>query len=88
MPAAVPLALRRSDPPAHPELDELWAWRARTARAAGVLPEELCSDSDLLAVAAARPTSPEALAAVTGFGMLTADRLFPGVRATLDSADR
>ena len=52
-----------------------------------MLPSELCSDSDLVAVAAASPTSAEGLAAVTGLGMLTATRLFPGLRAALDDAE-
>ena len=63
--------------------DDLRAWRERAARAAGVLPAELCTDGDLAAIAAARPDTPEALASVTGFGMLTATRLFPAVNAVL-----
>ena len=41
-----------------------------------------------MAIAAASPMSAEALAAVTGLGMLTASRLFPAVRAALDGGER
>jgi DNA helicase-2/ATP-dependent DNA helicase PcrA len=63
--------------------DALHAWRDRAARAAGVLPVELCTDGDLAAIAASRPDSPEALAAITGFGMLTATKLFRAIHAVL-----
>ena len=75
-------------PPADRGIDELRAWRERAARGAGLLPTELCSDSELTAIAAASPMSAEALAAVTGLGMLTASRLFPAVRAALDGGER
>jgi len=83
----MPPELRPSPRTEDRQLTDLRAWRDRAARAAGVLPSELCSDSDLVAVVAASPTSAEGLAAVTGLGMLTATRLFPGVRAALDDAE-
>ncbi len=83
--APVPADLRSAEPPTAEQrsIDDLRAWRARAARAAGVLPAELCTDGDLAAIAAARPDTPEALASVTGFGMLTATQLFPAVNAVL-----
>jgi DNA helicase II / ATP-dependent DNA helicase PcrA len=65
-------------------LKRLVAWRQDAARAAAVLPGELCSDRDLAVIAGASPRSPEELAAVTGFGPLTAARLFPPIRSALD----
>jgi DNA helicase-2/ATP-dependent DNA helicase PcrA len=67
-------------------LKRLVAWRHEAARAAAVLPGELCSDRDLAVIAGASPRSPEELAAVTGFGPLTAARLFPPIRSALDGA--
>jgi len=64
-------------------LDALHAWRDTAARGAGILPDELCSDRDLHAIAAARPATAEELAAATSFGELTAARLLPGVRDAL-----
>jgi DNA helicase II / ATP-dependent DNA helicase PcrA len=65
-------------------LQRLLAWRQQAARAAAVLPGELCSDRDLAVIAGASPRSPEELAAVTGFGPLTAARLFRPIRCALD----
>lgn len=64
-------------------LDALRAWRDDAARAAGILPDELCSERDLRAIAAARPATAAELAAATSFGELTAARLLPGVLAAL-----
>ena len=55
-----------------------------TARAAMILPDEVCTDSDLHTIATVDPVTPDDLAAVTGLGILTASRLFPGIRAALD----
>ena len=66
---------RRRDP----ALDALRAWRDRAALAAGILPDEVCTDADLAAVAAAHPTNADELAAVTSMGVLTAARLLPGI---------
>ena len=49
-----------------------------------ILPTEVCSDADLEAIAAGGPADPGELVSVTTFGPLTADRLFPGIRAALD----
>ena len=65
-------------------LERLTAWRDATARAAMILPDEVCTDADLHAIATADPVTPDDLAAVTGLGILTATRLFPGIRAALD----
>jgi DNA helicase-2/ATP-dependent DNA helicase PcrA len=66
-------------------LDALRAWRDDAARAAGILPTELCSDRDLQAIARGRPATADDLAAVTSFGALTAARLLPGVLAALEA---
>jgi DNA helicase II / ATP-dependent DNA helicase PcrA len=65
-------------------LKRLIAWRHEAARAAAILPDELCSDRDLATIVGASPRSPEELAAVTGFGPLTAARLFAPIRSALD----
>jgi DNA helicase-2/ATP-dependent DNA helicase PcrA len=62
-------------------------WRDHTARAAGILPDAVCSDSVLAAIAGDPPASAEELAAVSGMGAITSTRLFPGIRAALDAAD-
>jgi hypothetical protein len=51
-----------------------------------MLPDELCSDHDLAAIADTSPRSAEELAAITAFGPLTAARLFAPIRAALDGA--
>jgi DNA helicase-2/ATP-dependent DNA helicase PcrA len=82
---APPTVLRHEPAPVDPAVGALVAWRDRAAIAAGLLPGELCSDADLAAIADARPTTADELAAVTGLGPLTASRLLPGIRAALDS---
>lgn len=64
-------------------LERLREWRAGAARAAGILPDALCSDRALADVATQRPASPEELDAITGLGILTARRLYPGIAAAL-----
>ncbi|MET0323930.1 MAG: ATP-dependent helicase [Ilumatobacteraceae bacterium] len=81
---APPAALRTVPPIDRGPLDRLGAWRERMARMAMILPTEVCSNADLEAIAAAAPLDPGELVAVTTFGPLTADRLFPGIRAALD----
>jgi len=66
--------------------EALVAWRDDTARAAGILPSELCSDRDLHAIAASRPTTPDDLAAATSLGRITATRLLPGILHALSQA--
>jgi DNA helicase-2/ATP-dependent DNA helicase PcrA len=67
-------------------LDRLWAWRADTARAAGILPQEVCPDSVLPTIVDHPPADPGELDAVTGFGAITSRRLFPGIAAALSAA--
>lgn len=64
--------------------ERLQRWRADAARAADALPESICSDADLEAIARAGPDGPDALARATSLGRLTAGRLYPGIRAALD----
>ena len=86
-PAAVAATARPAadrPPPRNGRVERLLAWRERAARAAMILPAELCTDADLDAIAAADPASPDELAAATSLGPLTATRLFDGIRAALD----
>jgi DNA helicase-2/ATP-dependent DNA helicase PcrA len=62
----------------------LRTWRHAAARRARVLPQQLCSDHDLAAIARRRPASAEELVAVTSLGPLTARRLAPEILAVLD----
>ncbi|MGI9032035.1 MAG: ATP-dependent helicase [Ilumatobacteraceae bacterium] len=84
----IPPELRSAGARGPRSIDVLNEWRERAARAAGVLPVELCSNADLEAIAAARPDTPQALADVTSFGVLTATRLFPAVHEVLAAGDR
>ena len=65
--------------------DELGAWRDSAARAAGILPDAICSTAILRAIAEQRPTSADALARLSGMGMLTANRLYPGIARVLEA---
>jgi DNA helicase-2/ATP-dependent DNA helicase PcrA len=65
--------------------DELSAWRDHAARAAGILPDALCSSAMLKAIADQRPGSADELAQLTGMGVLTAGRLYPGIARVLDA---
>ena len=58
-------------------LDDLRRWRAGAARAAGVSPAAVLRDETLVAVAATRPSSHDALAALPGFGPVAARRWGP-----------
>ena len=49
-----------------------------------LLPTEIVPDADLAAIEAADPSTPGELAEVSSLGLLTATRLFPGLRAALD----
>jgi DNA helicase II / ATP-dependent DNA helicase PcrA len=64
-------------------LAALLEWRAHAATAAGILPEQLCSDIDLRTVAEITPRSADELAEHTQLGLLTARRLYPGVADVL-----
>jgi DNA helicase-2/ATP-dependent DNA helicase PcrA len=65
----------------------LHAWRQAAARATAMLPAQVCSDSDLAAIAAAPPATPEQLSDLTGLGPVTAARVFAPIKAALDAAD-
>jgi DNA helicase II / ATP-dependent DNA helicase PcrA len=67
-------------------LDRLMAWRADTARAAGILPQEVCPDTVLSTIVDHPPVDAADLDARTGLGVLTSRRLFPGIAAALAAA--
>ena len=67
--------------------DSLQSWRRTAARAAALLPAQICSDADLSAIAAAPPSSPDELSALASFGPVTAAQVFDPIRAALDAAD-
>ncbi|HEX4980421.1 MAG TPA: ATP-dependent DNA helicase UvrD2 [Ilumatobacteraceae bacterium] len=75
-------SIRRSQRELH---DELGAWRDQAARAAGILPDAICSSAMLKTIADQRPTSVDELAQLTGMGVLTASRLYPGIARVLDT---
>ena len=77
-PVPVPATLRRQRT-VDPTLERLTAWRAESAVRARVVPTQLLTDRDLAAIAAAKPTSAEALDAATSIGLLTARRLAPEI---------
>jgi DNA helicase II / ATP-dependent DNA helicase PcrA len=87
--AAPPPAELRDTLPRPARTDRVHAaltdWRARAATAAGILPDQLCSDSSLRQVADDPPRSADELAERTGLGVLTARRLYPGIAQTLES---
>lgn len=88
--APPPEALRRTLRPrdtADRVVDGLARWRAQAAAAAGILPDQLCTDASLRAIADRRPRTPEDLDAATGMGLLTARRLHPGLLRALDGSD-
>lgn len=74
------------DTPTDVAMAALQRWRSDTARAVGALPEEVCSDHALAAIAASRPATVDDLAAAAGFGRLTAAKLFAPIQAALASA--
>lgn len=64
------------------QLDE---WRTRTARHAGVVPEEICSDRALRAIARERPSDTAALDRVTRWGPMTSRRFVDEIAAIVNS---
>ncbi|MFV0309691.1 MAG: ATP-dependent helicase [Desertimonas sp.] len=76
---------RRADP-TEARLAALRHWREGLARAANVVPDVICDERTLTEIARHDPADADALAAATGMGPLTADRLFPALRAHLDGA--
>ncbi|NND75094.1 MAG: ATP-binding domain-containing protein, partial [Ilumatobacter sp.] len=81
-----PSALRRRRRSVDPLLAALRQWREETARTAGVLPAQLCSDRDLSAIAARRPATAEDLAEATTFGTIMAHRLGEQILPLVDAA--
>ena len=67
-------------------LDRLIVWRADAARAAGILPQEVCPDTVLSTIVDHPPVDADDLDARTGLGVLTSRRLFPGIAAALAAA--
>ena len=64
-------------------LERLQEWRGATARAAGILPDAVCTDHTLGLIADHRPASSEELDRLTGLGVLTSRRLFERLRPVL-----
>jgi DNA helicase-2/ATP-dependent DNA helicase PcrA len=69
-----------------PLIESLRAWRDDAARRADILPVQLCSDRDLKAIAAARPTTVDELVEATSFGLMTAEKLAPQIVEIVRSA--
>lgn len=86
--APPPASLRRERRRDDALADALQTWRRDAARRAGALPEQICSDRDLKAIAEHRPDSPDALSAVTTLGPLTARRLAPEILDVVASVAR
>jgi DNA helicase-2/ATP-dependent DNA helicase PcrA len=86
VPVHVPDSIHRPPDPATVRATALRAWRMSAARAASLLPDQICSDDDLLAIATTPPSSAEELTSLTGFGPIAAARLFPPIRHALDAA--
>ena len=82
-PAAPPVSFRLPPTTPNPVYQDLLTWRGNAARAAGVSPRTVCSDEALRIIAENRPTSVEALAAITDMGPLAAQRLAPRLFAVL-----
>ncbi len=82
-----PVITARRRQPRDVLLEQLAIWRADTARVGAILPEAVCSDTVLAAIADHRPASPEALDELTGMGMITSKRLYPGIASAIESAD-
>jgi DNA helicase-2/ATP-dependent DNA helicase PcrA len=69
-------------------IESLHSWRRTAARAAALLPAQICSDADISAIAAAPPSSPDELSALTSFGPVTAAQAFEPISAALAAADQ
>jgi DNA helicase-2/ATP-dependent DNA helicase PcrA len=66
-------------------IDRLVAWRADVARTGALLPEAVCSDAALAAIADRPPADAAELDALTGLGALTSRRLYPGIAAAIEA---
>jgi DNA helicase-2/ATP-dependent DNA helicase PcrA len=86
-PVRAPEELHRPPDPAAQRAAALRAWRVSAARAASLLPDQICSDDDLTAIATSPPSSAEELTSLTTIGPIAAARLFPPIRKALDTAD-
>jgi DNA helicase-2/ATP-dependent DNA helicase PcrA len=64
-------------------LERLREWRDAAARAAGILPDAVCTDQVLGLIAEHRPVSARELDELTGLGPLTSRRLFDRIDAAL-----
>ncbi len=64
-------------------LERLHQWRASVARAGGILPDAVCNDQILALIAARRPSTPQELDEVAGFGAITSGRLYEGIATAL-----
>jgi len=64
-------------------MERLQEWRDATARAAGILPDAVCTDRTLGLIADHLPASAEELDRLTGLGALTSRRLFDRLHAAL-----
>jgi len=78
----------RRPPRAQPDpvYSALVSWRKNAAKAAKVDPASICSDESLRAVAQARPSTVEAVAALTDLGPIAAARIAPRILAALNEA--
>jgi hypothetical protein len=83
---APPHSVSRPDPVAV-RTDRLHTWRRTAARAAALLPAQICSDADLAAIAASPPSIADELSELASFGPVTAAQVFEPIRAALDAAD-
>lgn len=81
-----PLVRRPPRPTPDPVYTALVTWRRNAAKAAQVEPAAICSDESLRAVAQARPTTVEAVAALTDLGPIAAARVAPRLLAALNQA--
>jgi DNA helicase II / ATP-dependent DNA helicase PcrA len=78
--------LHKARQPESPALSGLLRWRDEMARAARVPADTILDDQVLRAVARARPTDHDELAAVPGIGRIVASRLGDGLLTTLRDA--
>ena len=85
-PVRIPAEFHRPPDPSSQRSASLRRWRRAAARAAAMLPDQICSDDDLAAIAASPPSSADELAALTSFGPIAAARLFPPIKQALDAA--
>jgi DNA helicase-2/ATP-dependent DNA helicase PcrA len=84
--APPPELTARPRPPRDVALARLVAWRDDVARASEILPQAVCPDAALAAIADHPPADPAQLDALTGLGAITSARLFPGIAAAVEAA--